>query len=297
MREKKNDASKLRNRSGFLFVTHWAIGFVVFFAFPVLQSLWFSFSDVVFETNGVMTKFVGFANYRKILVADPDYIKNLISAVTSFLYSLPIIMLVSLVIALILNQKFRGRLIFRAIYFMPVIIATGVVIELMFKTTSDDLVSVGVSQSLTDSMFSVEDVAVWLNLPDKIAVYITMVIHNIFDLVWNCGIQTILFIAGLQSIPRSLYEVSQIEGASKWQEFWFITFPMLSSVTILVVVFTTIDLLTSVRNVLVSSTFTMMYSGVYDVTSAMLWFYFIIMDAVLGLIFLLYNSVLKRNRL
>ena len=202
-----------------------------------------------------------------------------------------------MVIALILNQKFRGRLIFRAIYFMPVIIATGVVIELMFKTTSDDLVSVGVSQSLTDSMFSVEDVAVWLNLPDKIAVYITMVIHNIFDLVWNCGIQTILFIAGLQSIPRSLYEVSQIEGASKWQEFWFITFPMLSSVTILVVVFTTIDLLTSVRNVLVSSTFTMMYSGVYDVTSAMLWFYFIIIVAVLGLIFLLYNSVLKRNRL
>ena len=275
---------QIKSRYGYMFISIWIIGFVVFFVIPVFQSLWYSFSDITLSTEGVIANFIGIQNYYSILVTDPEYGKNLIEAITSFLYSLPIILMISLVLALILNQKFKGRLFFRALYFLPVIIASGIVIKLMFQTTEDDLISSGVTTSLTDSMFSIEDVIVWLNLPDNIAVYVKNIINNIFDLVWSCGIQTVLFIAGLQSVPLSLYEASKVEGATKWQEFWFITFPMLSSVTLLVAVFTTVDLFSNIRNILIDKAYTMMYSGIYDVSSSMLWFYFLVVCTILGLV-------------
>lgn len=286
---------QIKSRYGYMFISIWIIGFVVFFVIPVFQSLWYSFSDITLSTEGVIANFIGIQNYYSILVTDPEYGKNLIEAITSFLYSLPIILMISLVLALILNQKFKGRLFFRALYFLPVIIASGIVIKLMFQTTEDDLISSGVTTSLTDSMFSIEDVIVWLNLPDNIAVYVKNIINNIFDLVWSCGIQTVLFIAGLQSVPLSLYEASKVEGATKWQEFWFITFPMLSSVTLLVAVFTTVDLFSNIRNILIDKAYTMMYSGIYDVSSSMLWFYFLVVGTIMGLILLMYNRLLLKR--
>jgi len=178
---------------------------------------------------------------------------------------------------------------------MPVIIATGVVIELMFETTSSDIEAAGVSSAITGSMFGVEDVVMWLNLPDNIAVYIKNIINNIFDLVWSCGIQTVLYIAGLQSIPRSLYEASRVEGATKWEEFWFITFPMLGNVTLLVFIFTMVDLFTSTRNMLVGKAYTMMESGIYDITSSMLWFYFMVVALIMGVALLLYHRLLLKH--
>ena len=168
---------------------------------------------------------------------------------------MPIILLVSVVLALLLNQKFRGRVIFRAVYFIPVIIATGAVLKLMFSTTSEEMTAAGVSSSITGSMFSIEDVVGWLNIPDKVAQILKNIIDNIFDLLWSCGIQTVLFIAGLQSIPATLYEASRVEGATKWEEFWFITFPSLGSVTLLVAVYTMVDVFTNTRNTVIEKAY------------------------------------------
>lgn len=294
-KQKYRSIENLKSRYGYMFTLHWSIGFIVFFAIPVFESLLYSFSDVVLNTDGVKSDFVGIANYKELLTVDPNYSGNLMADVGKFLYSLPIILLLSIVIALLLNQKFRGRVFFRAMYFTPVIIASGVVIDLMFKTTSSDLVSAGVSASLTDSMFGVEDVVMWLNLPDAIAEYVKMIINAIFDLVWSCGIQIVLVIAGLQSIPRTLYEASRVEGASKWQEFWFITFPSLGSVILLVVVFTTVDQFTSTRNTVINKAFSMMNSGVYDTASAMLWFYFLVVGLVMGVLLFAYNKFLLKR--
>ena len=150
--------------------------------------------------------------------------------------------LLSLVLALLLNNKFKGRLFFRALYFMPVIIASGVVIELISGMTTGGMSDSSVSESVSGGMFSVQDVMAVLDLPNQVAEYVQKIISNIFDLIWNSGIQTVLFIAGLQSIPSSLYEASRVEGATKWEEFWFITFPMLSNVTLLVMVYTMVEL-------------------------------------------------------
>ena len=295
-KKKYRSIEQLKSRYGYGFTAIWVIGFILFFGFPVIQSVFYAFSDVAISASeGVTTKFVGFQNFKYILNSHPDYTNWLKLDMSSILYSLPIILLVSLVLALLLNQKFRGRVIFRAVYFIPVIIASGAVLKLMFQTTSEELTSAGVSTAITGSMFSIEDIVGWLNIPDKIAQILKSIINNIFDLLWSCGIQTVLFIAGLQSIPATLYEASKVEGATKWEEFWFITFPSLGSVTLLVSVYTMVDVFTNTRNNVIDKAYTMINSGNYDETSAMLWVYFAVVGIIMGLVLFLYNRFLLKR--
>lgn len=291
---KKRGIESLRSRWGFMFITPWVIGICLFFAVPLLQSIWYSFSSVKMQADGLHSSFVGMENYKNVLFVDPEYTNMLKSAVSSISYKLPLIIIVSLIFALLLNQKFRGRLFFRALYFLPVIIATGAVIDLIFKTTSSG-VSTGGPESISDSLFSVADIMNFLNLSNEIAGYVKVAINSIFDLVWSCGIQIILFISGLQTIPATVYEACKVEGATKWEQFWFITFPMLGRVTLLVIIFTMVELFTDTRSTLIKTVSAKMVAGNYDSTSAMLWFYFLIVGGVIGLLVLLYNKLaLKR---
>lgn len=200
-----------------------------------------------------------------------------------------------MVLALLLNQKFRGRLFFRAVYFMPVIIATGVVINLVNGMAGTDMTASSVNDTVSGGMFSVNDIMSVLDLPAQVAEYVQKIIGDIFDLIWNSGIQTVLFLAGLQSIPSSLYEASKVEGATKWEEFWFITFPMLSNVTLLVIIYTMVETLVSNSNVMVSHIYSLMKAAVYDTTSAMMWFYFLVIGCVMGLIVILYKKILQNR--
>lgn len=293
--KKTRGIDAIKDKYGQLFTTPWFIGIIIFFLIPMVQSIYFSFSEVTVVPGGMDISFVGLKNYKNILFEDPDYLKNLSEAITSFLYQIPVILLLSLVLALFLNQKFRGRLFFRALFFLPVIIATGTVITWLFRTTDSDLNNLGVSESYTASMFSVKDIIGWLQIDGRIAEYITRTISKIFDLIWSCGIQTVLFLAGLQSIPGTLYEASRVEGATKWEEFWFITFPMLSRVTLLVTVFTIVEQMTSTRIRMVSKTYSMMTAGTYDKTSAMLWFYFLAVGVLMGILLLVYERAFMRR--
>lgn len=293
--KKNRGIDAIKDRYGQLFTTPWFIGIIIFFLIPMVQSIYFSFSEVTVVPGGMDISFIGLKNYKNILFEDPDYLKNLSEATTSFLYQIPVILLLSLVLALFLNQKFRGRLFFRALFFLPVIIATGTVITWLFRTTDSDLNNLGVSESYTASMFSVKDIIGWLQIDGRIAEYITRTISKIFDLIWSCGIQTVLFLAGLQSIPGTLYEASRVEGATRWEEFWFITFPMLSRVTLLVTVFTIVEQMTSTRIRMVSKTYSMMTAGTYDKTSAMLWFYFLAVGVLMGILLLVYERAFMRR--
>ena len=125
--------------------------------------------------------------------------------------------------------------------------------------------------------------------------HIQNIINNIFDLLWSCGIQTVLFIAGLQSIPATLYEASRVEGATKWEEFWFITFPSLGSVTLLVAVYTMVDVFTNTRNTVIEKAYGQMSKGVYDEPTAMLWTYFALVGIIMGIVLFLYNRFLLKR--
>ena len=283
---------ELKSRYGYMFTTHWIIGIVIFFALPLIQSVLFSFSKIEIVSGGIE---FGIENYKQILLEDAKYDKWLTNSITSYLYSLPIIILLSMSLALILNQKFRGRLFFRALYFLPVIISTGAVINLIFKTTGSDMSDIGVSEAYSANMISVEDIMALLDIDGEIASFITVTISKIFDLVWSCGIQIVLFLAGLQSVPQSFFEASRVEGATKWEEFWFITFPMLSRVTLLVSIFTMVELITSERTTLIKNVYSMMRAGNYDETSAMMWFYFLIYGGIMGIIVFLYSRFLMKR--
>lgn len=295
MKKKKYQSiENVKSKYGLLFVSHWIVGFVLLFLFPLVQSIVYSFSDVTLNSDGVKTEFIGLETYKYYLREDPEFFNNLFSDIGSLVYSLPIILLLSLVIAIILNQNFKGRLFFRALYFVPVIIASGVVMDLLVVQDEETIVA-GVNTAITSSLFDVEDVMGWFNLPESIAEYVKIIINNIFDLLWNCGIQTVLFIAGLQSIPKSLYEASRVEGATKWEEFWFITFPMLGSVTFLVAVFTIVDTFVNTqRNVIILAT-SLMEKGIYDSSSTMLWIYFLSVGLIMGVFMYLYNRFLLKR--
>lgn len=296
MKKKKyRGIEQIKARYGWFFISSWLVGVVLFFAIPVVQSIIYSFSQMTITEDGVQTVWVGLKNFKYIVLEHTDYLNWLGRSITSFVYSLPIIVLLSMVLALLLNQKFRGRLFFRALYFLPVIIATGVVIDLINGMAGTDMTASSVNESVSGGMFSVQDVIAVLDLPSQVAEYVQKIIGNIFDLIWNSGIQTVLFLAGLQSIPSTLYEASKVEGATKWEEFWFITFPMLSNVTLLVIVYTMVELFVSNNNVMVAHVYSLMRAAVYDETSAMMWFYFLAIGAVMGIIVGAYKKFLQNK--
>lgn len=287
--KRKGGIEQIKARYGWLFISTWLIGVVLFFFVPIVQSIIYSFSETTLEGSN----WVGLQNYDNIINKDTKYLGWLGSSITTFLYSLPIIVILSLILAILLNQKFRGRLFFRALYFMPVIIATGVVIDLISGMSGSDMTESAANESVSGGMFSVQDIVSILDLPAEVADFVQKIISNIFGLIWNSGVQTVLFLAGLQSIPATLYEASKVEGATKWEEFWFITFPMLSNVTLLVVVYTMVELFVSKNNALVANVYNLMRAAVYDKTSAMMWFYFLCVGGIMGLIVLLYKKLLQ----
>lgn len=293
--KKAKGIEELKSRYGLMFILPWIIGLIVFFLIPIFQSIYYSFCKVVVTSDGVITTWVGIENYHELLKVDPNYVTWLEESILSFAYSLPIILVLSLILAMMLNQNFRGRVFFRALYFLPVIIATGKVMSYIFTTTDEDLASMGVSGGMAAGMISVEDLTGALNMGTEVAEFVSQAINNIFNLIWSCGIQIVLFLAGLQSIPASLYEASKVEGATKWEEFWFITFPMLSRITLLVGIFTMVELFVNERAPLVEQVYGKMRSGQYDISSAMIWFYFLIACAIMGIaIFFFTKFVVKR---
>ena len=296
-KKKHKGIESLKSTYGRLFVLHWEIGLILFFVMPLFQSFYYAFCDVSFAGGEYHFDFAGMKNFDYAWNKNASFTNNVSESLLSIVGSLPVIVIISLILALLLNQKFRGRLFFRGLYFLPVIIASGVVIELLFKTTTGDLSSSGVSDTFASNMIQVDDIMAWLSLPTEIGAYFGGLLNDIFNLVWNCGIQIVLFISGMQSIPDSLYEVSKVEGATKWEEFWFITLPMLSRTLILVIIFTIVELVTAKDNVVMSQAYTLMKGAAtsYGTASAMLWIYFIIVGAFMAILMLVFSKLfLKR---
>ncbi len=295
LKKRRRGVESLKSFYGRMFVLPWEIGLVLFFLIPVFKSILYAFSDVSLSESGFVTKFVGLKWFKFIINEDPNYLNTLKDVISSFAVELPIILALSLILAIILNQKFAGRIIARAIFFLPVIIATGVVMKwLTSEYITISLVASTGGESNYGSMIDFDAILGNLGLPDEINKLVSGYIGDIFNLLWSCGIQIVLFIAGLQTIPDQLYEVSRVEGASKWEEFWYITIPMLGPTILLVMVYTMIDLITQNRGVM-KSAFELMQKATYDKSSAMLWFYFLVIGGLMALIMLIYNQLcLKR---
>lgn len=271
---------------GRMFILPWEIGFVIFFLIPLVQSLSFVFSNVRIGETNFNTTWVGLANIDYVLFKSEGYMDNLISALTSFAYSIPLVVALSLIVGVVLNQKFKGRIVFRSIFFLPVIIATGVVMQYI---QGDNVAAAMREGGAATSGNGVDVTAILegMHLTPQITEFLVGFVNQIFDLFWDCGIQIVLFISGLQSIPEQLYEVCRVEGANKWEEFWYVTFPMLSGTTLLVMIFTAIEIFTDGTNPVMRQGLGLLQQTEYSWSAAMLWVYFALVGAILGIAVLL----------
>ena len=188
MKKKHRGIEQIKSRDGFLFVLPWAIGIFLFVLIPLIKSFWYSFSEVSLTSDGIKTKFNNFANFKYIFAEDPDFWSDLGSSLT-FLYSLPIIVILSLIFALILSSKFRGRLFARGMFFLPVIIASGVVISIMTAETNNQPVGMSLSASAdtgyTSGMINFDDILIGLGFSQEIIDFLSTYITQIFDLIWS----------------------------------------------------------------------------------------------------------------
>ena len=289
MKKKVRGIESLRSRYGYSFVAHWIVGIIVFFIVPLISSFIYSFNEIDMDNSGFLLKYIGLENFKYALTQDPTYLDLVRDSIGSMFYSLPMIVALSLILAVLLNQKYYGRTVMRIIFFLPVIIESSVIVSLL----SDPSINAPIFNFSTDGggFMDYNEIFANLSLPTEITGFLTFFLSNTVSLAWACGVQIILFLAGLQGIPASLYEVSKIEGANKWDEFWQITVPMLRNVLSLVIIYTMIAQFTNANNQVVSKVTDLMGDGYhfYGRASAMLWFYFIIVLAIIGLVLFLYN--------
>lgn len=285
MKKSLKDFSQRKRMYGRLFILPWEIGFVIFFMIPLIQSLTFVFSKVDIGEFNFDTTWVGFDNLYRIFFVNSVFVDNLIESLTSFTYSIPLVVALSLIVGVLLNQKFKGRIVFRSIFFLPVIVATGVVMTYIQGDAS--AASMRGGAEMAGSGVDVTAILEGMHLSTEITEFLVGFVNQIFDLFWDCGVQIVLFISGLQSIPEQLYEVCRVEGANKWEEFWYVTFPMLSGTTILVMIFTAIEIFTDSTNLVINQGYAAMKQNLYDESSAMLWVYFALVGLILGVAVLL----------
>lgn len=287
-RRRRLSYSRRKSFCGYCFIGLWLVGTLFFFILPLAESLRYSFSEITIEPHKLNISFVGFRNYIEALHKDPDYTGYLGSTVKETLWKTPLILIFSLFIAVILNQRFKGRALARAIFFLPVIIVTGPV----FKIISGDMKtsgSMGAGQFST--MFSVNLVGELMEFlgiygaGDGFKDYITAISDNIFGIVWSSGVQILLFLGALQHIPASAREAAQIEGATSWEYFWKITFPYVSPFILANLIYTVIDSFTSPMNMVMRRILTLQNEDInYGAASAMAWIYFAVILAIIGII-------------
>lgn len=292
-KRKRISYEKKQGFVGFMFMLPWFIGFLMFFFIPALKSIQFSLSDVD-PLDGYATTWNGGKNYIDIFKSGSEFLENLSKTFGDLAVNVPIILVFSLFIAVLLNRKFIGRTLARAVFFLPVIVTTGVVMTAFNGAGDTSKVFEGdVSGGILFSTMNATDVLNELGLSEDITKYMIQVSDRIFDVVWDSGIQIILFLAALQGISPALYEACDVEGATAWEKFWLITFPNVSPIILVNIVYTIVDTFSDPSNPVldqINSATTVTFK--YDLAAAMVWVYFAIILAIIGAVFLVCKKLI-----
>ncbi len=234
---------KLKRRKarwGYLFVAPWLLGFLFFFAMPVLQSLWYSLNDIKMSDTGFALTFAGTGNYAFMLFKDAGFVPLLTNSVLEMFYKVPLIVILSLFIAVLLNQKFRGKGFFRSVFFLPVIITSGVTYVMLQGVINGNTLGAAQNAYIFQSA-GLREMMIAASLPVGIVNAINEIVNRVFALIMESGVQILLFLSGLQKIPPSTYEAARMEGAGEWDSFWKITVPQMVPIMLLNVVYSIID--------------------------------------------------------
>ncbi len=279
---------------GYGFLAIWIIGTIYFFLKPLIVSFWYSFNKTEVTLGKMQTTFLGLQNYIDTFTKDTDYVNALLEVLKNTLWKTPIIIIFSIFIAVILNQKFRGRTFARAVFFLPVIIATGPVMSIINGDMDSSGYAGGADQFST--MFETDMAGALLrflgvyNISDTVTEVISLITSDIFNLVWNSGIQIIIFLAALQNIPFSAKEAAQIEGATSWEFFWKITLPYISPMIVANLIYTIVDSFIDPQNGVMALVLQEASNWNHGYSAAMAWAYFLIVILALGIVLPIVNK-------
>lgn len=274
--------SRRRAISGWLFVSLWLIGFLVFTAYPLFRTFYLSFNKVTITAEGIVADPVGFNNYKSAFLSDPVFVDALIAYVGELVLEVPIVIVFSLVVAMILNMGLKGKGFLRTIFFLPVIIVSGPVMKKLIDSGATTI------QGAWDNpiMYSVLSA-----LPESLAGIFTSLIDSFVMILWFSGVQILIFLSALQKMDRVVYEAADIDGASSWEKFWKITLPSLRMIVILNILYTIVSIsgfeLNEVITLIQTDSFAANYGLGY--ASALAFIYFVVLLAIIALFVSLYG--------
>ena len=299
--------TKKKAISGWLFVLPFIIGILFIYAPIVFKSVEVSFSAVDVGSGANRREsmdWVGFANYKSVFESDKDsakqYIVTVVDGLKDLIIQIPAIVIFSLFMAIILNQKMPGRTVFRAIFFLPVILSTGVIAAIdsaegsVGDLMNNNTVDANVGEESFMSAMDIEALLSNMELGSGLVDIVVGLVNNIFDIISRSGVQMLIFLSGLQSISPSIYESCHVEGASAWETFWKITLPMVSPMILVNSIYTVIDAFTSVDNRVMSNVYSELQK-VQDASAiqsghAMAWLYIALVLVVILLVGLLMKA-------
>ena len=285
-------------RAGWFFVLPFVIGFIIVYLPMVIDSIVMSFNEVhIITGGGYYLEFVGLKNYSDALFDDTGFVQTLLTGLGQMAFEIPAILIFSLFMAVMLNQKMVGRAVFRAIFFIPVVLATGVMESINAQNVLDSYmdsttgIDDGSNQNTAAEIVSAVDLQVLfanMKVGTELVEYVARAINEIYDIVNRSGVQMLIFLAALQSISPAIYESCRIDGATSWETFWKITLPMISPMILVNGVYTIIDSFTTDSNAVMSYV-SQVYSGQNNdggqtLSSAMAWMYFLIIMLIVAII-------------
>lgn len=266
-----------------LFLLPWLIGFILFSAYPFFYSLYLAFCEVQFTYGGISTNFIGMRNIIRALLGEGqlDFVPALFSFAGSTLVYTPLILVFSLVLAILLKRPLKLKGFFRAVFFIPVVILSGPVVS---ELSSGGLIQLtGVRELVIVRMVAV--------LSPELMHLILFLFDNLIVIFWYSGVQIIIFLNALQKIDRSIYEACSVDGATAWQSFWMITLPIIKPMTVLVSIYTIVQIGAFANNpvsrIIRDNLFAININAGYGYSAALAWIYFLVIFLLIGIFYFL----------
>lgn len=268
---------------GYLFTLPFSLGLILFVIDPFLRSIVFSLNKITITRDGYVLNWVGMANYSYSLFSHTTFVRTFTETTVETLIDVPLVVLFSLFAAILVNRDFKGKAFMRVILFLPVIMGSGIVLRMERSDFATNVLKNTIGGfSMGEAL---RNLLMELRMPEVLLNYTLKIVDKIPEIIKASGIQILVFLAGLQSIPRSLYEAAEVEGSTKWESFWKITLPVLSPMVLLNVFYTIVDTFTSPKNRIVALIRTTAFEGAgYGVSSAMAWIYFLSIALILGMV-------------
>lgn len=281
---------------GYAFLTPWLFGLLFVFAIPLCTSVLFSFSTVTVN-KGYQLHFSGLENFRFALTQDERFLPLLADAISGIIYDVPVILVFSFFIAVLLKENFKGVKISKFIFFLPVIMASDMFLKL--QTNFGQIATSSLDAALNNASSSIQilkslNLSVYLRemgIPQNWVGILTGPVDKIYEIISRSGIQIFIFLAAINAVPSSLYEAAHVEGASGWEKFWKITFPMVTPMILVNIIYSIIDTFTSVNNGVMEYVYELSFQKFnFGLSSAISWFYFLTLALILAIVYLIISK-------